>query len=137
MTKILFLAGSAREKSLNKRLAKCAHQVAIEQGAQATFLDLRDYPLPLYDGDLEEQDGMPKNVLPLKELFVEHHGLFIASPEYNSSFSPLLKNTRLNFGASIRFASFSSSSSLDDLASRFLRIIIYSQLRNTKINAYS
>ncbi len=90
---ILFLAGSARRQSVNKRVAKKAFELAKEKGANATFIDLKDYPMPLYDGDLEAESGLPENVIKLKQIFVEHKGLFIVSPEYNSSFSPLLKNT--------------------------------------------
>lgn len=91
--KILFLAGSARKDSLNKKLAKSAFELASELGASATFVDLKDFPMPIYDGDLETEQGMPEKAIELKTIFIEHDGLFIASPEYNSSFSPLLKNT--------------------------------------------
>ncbi len=90
--KILFLAGSARNASINKHLARAAYEIAIAKGADATFVDLRDYPMPLYDGDLEDESGVPESAQQLKEVFAAHKGLFIASPEYNSSFSPLLKN---------------------------------------------
>jgi NAD(P)H-dependent FMN reductase len=92
-SKILFLAGSARKDSLNKKLAKVAYELAVEQGADATFIDLKDYPLPIYDADDEVAGGLSENAIKLKALFVEHSGIFIASPEYNSSFSALLKNT--------------------------------------------
>lgn len=91
--KILFLAGSARKESMNKKLAWQAYGAAVEKGANATFVDLADYPMPIYDGDLESSDGLPVNAKKLKQLFVEHQGLFIASPEYNSSLAPLLKNS--------------------------------------------
>lgn len=91
--KILFLAGSARKESMNKKLAWQAYSTALEKGANASFVDLADYPMPLYDGDLEAADGLPENAKKLKQVFVEHQGLFIASPEYNSSLAPLLKNT--------------------------------------------
>ena len=93
MAKLLFLAGSARTESLNKKLAKQASVIAEKAGAQATFIDLKDYPMPIYDGDLEEAQGLPENAAKLKALFAAHDGFFIASPEYNSSFSSLLKNT--------------------------------------------
>lgn len=89
--KILAFAGSARTDSLNKRLVKVAARGAEAAGAEVTYLDFRELPLPLYDGDLEAQ-GLPENVLKLKQLMVAHQGLLIASPEYNSSVSPLLKN---------------------------------------------
>lgn len=92
-TKLLFLVGSSRKNSINKKLAKAAYDMAIEQGATATYIDLRDYPMPLYDGDLEDASGLPEKAIELKQLFIEHDGIFIASPEYNSAYSPLLKNT--------------------------------------------
>ena len=91
--KILFFAGSARDDSVNKKLAKQAYDIAKEKGADATFVDLRDYPMPIYDGDEEDAHGLPENAKTFKKLFADHDAVFIASPEYNSSFSPLLKNT--------------------------------------------
>ncbi len=92
MAKLLFLAGSARKQSINKKLAKLAASVAAEKGAEVTFIDLKNFEMPLYNGDLEDEKGLPENAKRLKQLFIEHDGFFIASPEYNSSFSPLLKN---------------------------------------------
>ncbi|MEZ5849344.1 MAG: NAD(P)H-dependent oxidoreductase [Hyphomicrobiaceae bacterium] len=91
--KLLFLSGSQREGSLNKRLARLGAEVAHANGIQATFADLGDYPMPLYDGDLETREGVPENARKLKALMMVHGGIFIASPEYNASISPLLKNT--------------------------------------------
>ena len=93
MAKLLFFAGSARKESMNKKLAKLAADMAQEAGAQVTHIDLKDFEMPLYDGDVEAQNGIPENAKKLKQLFVEHDGFFIASPEYNSSMPPLLKNT--------------------------------------------
>jgi chromate reductase, NAD(P)H dehydrogenase (quinone) len=93
MKKILVFAGSLRKESLNKKLAQMAAKIAVQHGAEVTFIDLKDYPMPLYDGDVEEAGGLPENALKLKELFAVQHGFIIASPEYNSAFSPLLKNT--------------------------------------------
>ena len=90
---ILALAGSARRASYNKLLVKIAVRGAEAAGVPCTLIDLRDYPLPIYDGDLEADEGLPSNAAKLKELFGDHQGLLIASPEYNSSISPLLKNT--------------------------------------------
>jgi NAD(P)H-dependent FMN reductase len=90
---ILALAGSARRASYNKLLVKIAVGGAEAAGVRCTLIDLRDYPLPIYDADLEAEDGLPKNAVKLKELFANHAGLLIASPEYNSSITPLLKNT--------------------------------------------
>ena len=91
--KILAFAGSARTASFNKQLIKIAVQGARDAGAEVTLIDLRDDPLPLFDQDLEASSGIPENGLKLKKLFLENDGLLIASPEYNSSFSPLFKNT--------------------------------------------
>lgn len=91
--RILVFAGSARRESFNKRLARHAAERVRALGGEATFIDLRDYPIPLYDGDLEDEHGLPDNVRTLKKLFIEHHALLIASPEYNGFITPLLKNT--------------------------------------------
>ncbi len=93
MPKLLFLSGSIRTGSYNEMLAKCAHDLALEQGASAKYVDLRDYEMPIYNGDLEEKEGLPEAAQKLKDLFIQNDGFLIASPEYNSSFSPLLKNT--------------------------------------------
>lgn len=92
MAKLLFLAGSARKESINKKLAQVAADMASKAGADAKFIDLRDYPLPIYCEDLEAEEGMPENAKKLKAMFVESDGFFIAAPEYNSSITPLLKN---------------------------------------------
>lgn len=91
--KLLFFAGSAREGSHNKRLALLAAHIAEANGIAATTADLGDYPMSLYDADLEARDGVPENARKLKALFQVHGGIFIASPEYNASITPLLKNT--------------------------------------------
>lgn len=92
MTKILAFAGSARRDSCNKKLLHVATAKARNAGAEVTLIDLRDLSMPLYDGDLEEADGLPANATKLKTLMREHSGLLIACPEYNSSITPLLKN---------------------------------------------
>jgi NAD(P)H-dependent FMN reductase len=91
--RILAFAGSTRAESFNKKLVRIAAAGAKAAGADVTVLDLRDYPLALYDADSEARDGLPANALKLKQLVLAHDGLLIASPEYNSSISPLLKNT--------------------------------------------
>ncbi|MBL0143053.1 MAG: NAD(P)H-dependent oxidoreductase [Betaproteobacteria bacterium] len=93
MARILVFAGSARRDSLNKKLARAAAAFAREAGAEATFVDLDDYPIPIYHGDLEAASGMPENAVKLRELFLGCDGLIIASPENNSSITALLKNT--------------------------------------------
>ena len=85
-------AGSARKTSTNKQLAALAASTAQASEADVTLIDLKDFEMPLYDGDLEAEGGFPENAKRLKQLFVDHDGFFIASPEYNSSLSPLLKN---------------------------------------------
>jgi len=91
--RILAFAGSARRDSLNKKLARAAHAGAKAAGAEATFVDLEDYPMPIYHGDLEVASGMPQKARELRALLLAHDGLLIASPENNSSISALLKNT--------------------------------------------
>jgi chromate reductase, NAD(P)H dehydrogenase (quinone) len=91
--KILAFAGATRTESWNKKLIKIAAAGAKAAGAEVTLIDLRDYPLPLYDGDFEEKEGIPQNGMKLKAMFLEHHGLLISSPEYNSSVTGVLKNT--------------------------------------------
>ncbi len=90
--RILAFAGSTRADSLNKKLVQIAVGGARAAGAEVTLADLRDYPMPLYDGDLEEAAGPPKGAVAFKQLMLEHDGLLIASPEYNSSISAVLKN---------------------------------------------
>jgi len=91
--RILALAGSARRDSLHKKLAQRAADMARLHGAQVQWIDLADFELPLYHGDLEEAHGQPAKALELRALVKSHDALVIASPEYNGFFSPLLKNT--------------------------------------------
>jgi chromate reductase len=91
--KILVFAGSIRSGSFNARLAAvAAKELALAQ-ADVTLISLADYPMPLYDGNLEAASGAPDNAVKLKRLICMQHGVFIASPEYNASITPLLKNT--------------------------------------------
>lgn len=90
---ILAFAGSIRRDSYNKKLIRIAVRGAEQAGATVTLIDLADYPLPIYNGDLEAESGLPDNALALKRLFLDHRGLLLACPEYNSSITPLLKNT--------------------------------------------
>ncbi|OYD98160.1 NADPH-dependent FMN reductase [Nostoc sp. 'Peltigera membranacea cyanobiont' 210A] len=90
--KILAFAGSTRIDSYNKKLVKIAAAGAKAAGAEVTYIDLRDLPLPLYDEDLEAQEGLPANAHTFKDLMISHQGLLIASPEYNSSLTAVLKN---------------------------------------------
>ncbi len=90
--KVLVFAGSTRRDSLNKKLARVAADAARAAGAEVTLLDLAELPMPLYDGDLEAQSGVPANARKFKDLMLAHQGLLIASPEYNSTISGVLKN---------------------------------------------
>lgn len=90
--RILAFSGSLRQGSYNHQLVSIAARGARGAGAQVTLIRLRDYPLPLFDEDLEKAKGMPENAAKLKKLFAEHDGLLIASPEYNGGISAALKN---------------------------------------------
>lgn len=90
--RILVFGGSLRAGSLNQQVAALAAAAAREAGADVTLIALRNFPLPLFDADLETAAGMPEPARQLKALFSAHDGLIIASPEYNGSFSAALKN---------------------------------------------
>lgn len=91
--RILVFAGSARKEALSKRLARAAHAALLTAGAQATLIDLADYPAPLYNGDDETASGVPPGITALLEVIIGHDGILIATPEYNGSMTPLLVNT--------------------------------------------
>jgi chromate reductase, NAD(P)H dehydrogenase (quinone) len=91
--KILVIPGSLRTGSLNARLAAAAAYQFAQAGAEVTRLSLGDFPLPIYDGDLQTKSGVPKNAVNLKRMMSAHHGVLIVTPEYNSSVPPLVKNT--------------------------------------------
>lgn len=90
--KILAFAGSTRTASYNKQLVRTAADAARAAGAEVTVIDLRDLPLPLFDEDFESEHGLPENAKKLKTLFRDHDAFLIASPEYNSSITAVLKN---------------------------------------------
>lgn len=90
--KILVFGGSLRRDSFNQKLAVIAAEGAREAGAEVSLIALRDFPMPVFDQDLEDASGKPEPAARLKALFREHHGLIIASPEYNSSITAALKN---------------------------------------------
>ena len=92
MKKILAFSGSLRAGSFNQKLVKIAADAAREAGAEVTLISLADYPMPLYDQDIEDKDGKPQKAKELKKLFNEHDALLIASPEYNSMITAALKN---------------------------------------------
>lgn len=91
--RILVFAGSTRSGSYNGRLAGHMMKRLALAEAEVNLISLADYPLPIFDADLEKEKGAPENSLRLKRLFQHHDGVFIASPEYNTSLTPLLKNT--------------------------------------------
>lgn len=89
--RILAFAGSLRQGSFNKKMVCAAARAAEEAGADVTVIDLADYPLPIFDEDVEK-GGTPENATKLKALMIGADGFLIASPEYNSSLSAALKN---------------------------------------------
>jgi chromate reductase, NAD(P)H dehydrogenase (quinone) len=91
--RVLVFAGSARRESLNKKLARVAAREAEAAGGQVTFIDLDDFPMPVYHGDLEAAEGMPANGVRLRGIFIAHDALIVVSPENNQSMPSLLKNT--------------------------------------------
>jgi len=90
---LLAFAGSTRTGSFNKLLVQNAVQVAKDKGAAVTYIDLRDYPMALYDGDLEKNSGVPDHAKTLTHLMIDHHGIILGCPEYNSAITAVLKNT--------------------------------------------
>ncbi len=90
--RILAFAGSLRGASFNKKLVRIAAQGARAAGAEVTEIDLRDIPMPLYDGDIERDQGLPPNAKLFKRLLIEHKGWLVSSPEYNTAITAVLKN---------------------------------------------
>jgi NAD(P)H-dependent FMN reductase len=90
--KILVIPGSLRTGSHNARLAAAAAYELAQAGAEVTRISLGDFPLPIYDGDLQTKSGVPKHAINLKRMMSAHHGVLIVTPEYNSSVPPLMKN---------------------------------------------
>jgi chromate reductase, NAD(P)H dehydrogenase (quinone) len=91
--KILVIPGSLRTGSLNAKLAAAIAHELVVAGAEVTRISLSDFPLPIYDGDLQAKSGVPKNAVNLKRMMAAHHGILLVTPEYNSSIPPLVKNT--------------------------------------------
>jgi chromate reductase len=91
--KILVIPGSLRTGSLNARLAAAAAYEFAQAGADVTRISLSDFPLPIYDGDLQTKSGVPKNAINLKRMMSAHHGVLVVTPEYNGSVPALVKNT--------------------------------------------
>jgi chromate reductase, NAD(P)H dehydrogenase (quinone) len=90
--KILVIPGSLRTGSHNARLAAAAAYELAQAGAEVTRISLGDFPLPIYDGDLQTKSGVPKHAVNLKRMIGAHHGVLMVTPEYNSSVPPLVKN---------------------------------------------
>jgi NAD(P)H-dependent FMN reductase len=90
--RVLAFAASTRIHSFNKKLVRIAADGARQAGADVSVIDLRDFPMPIYDGDIETGAGIPEKALELRRLLIEHQGFLIASPEYNGSLPALLKN---------------------------------------------
>ena len=91
--KILVIPGSLRTGSHNARLAALAAKELVLAEAEVTRISLEDYPLPLFDGDLLAGSGVPQPAVQLKRMLMSHQGVFITSPEYSASVTPLIKNT--------------------------------------------
>src|ERR1700716_1882313 len=91
--KILVIPGSLRTGSLNARLAAVAAHELVQSGAEVPRISRSDFPLPIYDGDLQAKSGVPKHAVNLKRMVGAHHGVLIVTPEYNSSVPALVKNT--------------------------------------------
>jgi chromate reductase, NAD(P)H dehydrogenase (quinone) len=91
--KILAFAGATRTQSWNKKLIRIGASLARDAGAQVTLIDLRDYPMPVYDGDIEVTEGLVPKARDLKTLMLTHNALLLSCPEYNSSITAVLKNT--------------------------------------------
>jgi chromate reductase len=90
--KILVMPGSTRTGSHNVKLAALAVKELTLIDADVTRISLADYPLPLYEADLDARVGQPANAFALKQMIMAHHGVFITSPEYSASVTPILKN---------------------------------------------
>ena len=91
--RILAFAGALRTQSWNKKLIRIGANVARDAGAEVDLIDLRDYPMPFYDGDIEASDGLPSQACELKAMMLAYDALLLSCPEYNSSISGVLKNT--------------------------------------------
>ena len=91
--KILVIPGSLRTGSHNVRLAAAAAYEFAQAGVDVTRISLGDFPLPIYDGDLQAKSGVPKHAVNLKRMIGAHHGVLFVTPEYNSSVPALVKNT--------------------------------------------
>ncbi|MFS1704341.1 NAD(P)H-dependent oxidoreductase [Aestuariibacter sp. GS-14] len=92
MTRILAFSGSTRRNSYNQAVVECAAQAARDAGADVTVINLADYAMPIFNEDEEAEFGIPERAQAFKQLMIDHDGILIASPEYNSSYPAVLKN---------------------------------------------
>ncbi|MGJ4930930.1 NADPH-dependent FMN reductase [Bradyrhizobium sp. HKCCYLS2038] len=90
--KILIIPGSTRAGSHNVKLAAAAAYQFVQAGADITRISLADFPLPIYDADLEARSGVPRDAVNLKRMMAAHHGVLLVTPEYNAAVPPLLGN---------------------------------------------
>lgn len=90
--RILIVPGSNRAESYNKKLANVAAGELADMGAIVTLISLADYPLPIFDADLEKEKGQPAEAGKLKDLLADHDAVLFVSPEYNGGIPPVLKN---------------------------------------------
>jgi chromate reductase len=93
MKKILVFAGSIRSGALSAKLAGHVARELSLMNAESTLISLADFEMPIYNGDLEKEEGVPENAKKLRGMMLAHQGIYIATPEYNASMPPLLKNT--------------------------------------------
>jgi NAD(P)H-dependent FMN reductase len=91
--KILIIPGSLRTGSRNAKLAAAAADAFVQAGVDVTRISLGDFPLPIYDGDLQAKSGVPKNAINIKRMIAAHQGVLLVTPEYNSSVPALVKNS--------------------------------------------
>lgn len=138
--RILVFGGSLRTGSFSARLAALAAKEIALAGAEVTHVSLGDYPLPIYNADMEKNEGFPENARRFARLIESHHGVFIATPEYNHSLPPLLKNTidwtsrpRLAAEIKVRGKAFGIGSTSDGLIGGARALI---DLRKVIVTAY-
>jgi NAD(P)H-dependent FMN reductase len=139
--KILVFAGSTRAGSLNETLASYVARQLRALGAEVTHISLKDYEMPLYNGDLEKAEGQPENAKKLCALFYEHHGIFIAGPEYNAGITPLVKNTidwvsRVEKGAVLRTRAFALGGASDGRLGAYRSMMATRQVLELGCNAF-
>jgi NAD(P)H-dependent FMN reductase len=91
--RVLVIPGSTRTDAFSKKLARAAGKLVAQAGAEATVIDLRDFAMPLYDGDLETSEGVPEGAVRLRGVVKVHEALMVCTAEYNSSLPAVLKNT--------------------------------------------